>query len=196
MNATSLTLNDLANGIKSAHAGAMRNASAALDYARQAGELLMQAKQSLPHGAFGAWVQQNCDVSLRQAQRYMGAAQGKQLPVRKIEKLVAPNTTPVSLLGLPVFKLRPSEAVFMESDYGSWLDELHIYPAPGGLFHYVFMSGAKGDGGSAKFSSRPVRQAVIELVINLEMRDWEFANIKRIKCEPIERNVMETEVAA
>lgn len=71
--------------INAAHADAVKHATSAIDYAKQAGELLLKVKQKLPHGAFGAWLEANVEVSERQAQRYMAAAQGKPLPIRHIK---------------------------------------------------------------------------------------------------------------
>ena len=49
--------------------------------AMQLGSLLLKVKESLPHGAFSAWVNANLKLSLRQCQRYMGVVQGKPLPL-------------------------------------------------------------------------------------------------------------------
>lgn len=89
--------------INAAHHAAMGHAADAVAYAKQAGALLVKAKQKLPHGVFGAWLDANCEVSARQAQRYMAAAQGKPLPVRAIAAPVKNDT--VSHLPAPA----PSE---------------------------------------------------------------------------------------
>jgi len=71
-----------ASEINIAHQHATQYAEKAIDYARQAGKLLLDVKAKLPHGEFIAWVEKNCTVSLRQAQRYLAAAQGKPLAIR------------------------------------------------------------------------------------------------------------------
>lgn len=71
--------------INAAHADAVKHATSAIDYAKQAGELLLKVKQKLPHGAFGGWLEANVTVSERQARRYMAAAQGKPLPMRTLK---------------------------------------------------------------------------------------------------------------
>lgn len=78
-------LSTWAADINAAHADAVKHATSAIDYAKTAGELLLKAKQKLPHGAFGSWLEANCSVSERQARRYMAAAQGKPLPVRALK---------------------------------------------------------------------------------------------------------------
>lgn len=72
--------------INEQHRLAMAHARDAVEHARRAGELLLQIKAELPHGTFLAWLQANVEVTPRQAQRYMAAAQGKALPVRSIAK--------------------------------------------------------------------------------------------------------------
>ena len=86
-------LSTWAADINAAHADAMTHASSAIDYAKKAGALLLRAKQKLPHGAFGGWLEANCVVKARQAQYYMNAAQGKAVPVRKLA-----NTQPAAYL--------------------------------------------------------------------------------------------------
>ena len=87
--------------INAAHADAVKHATSAIGYAKTAGELLLKVKQKLPHGEFGSWLEANCSVSERQAQRYMSAAQGKPVQLREIVKtdtvsdltVVAPKPT-------------------------------------------------------------------------------------------------------
>ena len=74
-----------AGQINAAHQQAIQHADKAIEFAKQAGALLIEVKASLPHGEFIAWVEQNCTVSARQAQRYMAAAQGKPMPMRAIK---------------------------------------------------------------------------------------------------------------
>lgn len=64
-------LSTLATEINSHHSHALNHATSAIENARQAGELLTQAKSMLPHGQWLPWLEANCEVSARQAQRYM-----------------------------------------------------------------------------------------------------------------------------
>ncbi len=176
--------------INAAHADAVKHATSAIEYAKQAGELLLKVKQKLPHGAFGGWLEANVTVSARQAQRYMAAAQGKALSMRKVkEALPAPakNDT-VSL-----FKIRPGEAATLELDRDGWVDRLDIIPSThSGFFHYLFTSGKEGDGCSATFSKRPIPTRFVASMVAKEMPEWEFANITRTKHEGREYNVVGT----
>lgn len=49
-----------------------------------AGQLLLEAKRELKHGQFQQWVKETVNVSLRQAQRYMAAAEGKRLALSRL----------------------------------------------------------------------------------------------------------------
>jgi hypothetical protein len=67
------------------HELAQQASKTAVEHGSRAGALLLQVKESLPHGEFGAWLVENVTVSERQAQRYMRHAKG--LPVlRTISK--------------------------------------------------------------------------------------------------------------
>ena len=69
----------LASEINEAHAQAIRHAGTAIDFAKQAGALLLQVKNELAHGEFLPWLEANCTVSDRQARRYMASAQGIEI---------------------------------------------------------------------------------------------------------------------
>ena len=57
--------------INASHAAAIASAQDAVNQARRCGELLARVKDSLPHGAWLRWLGERCDVSPRQAQRYI-----------------------------------------------------------------------------------------------------------------------------
>lgn len=79
------TLSSIAAAINAEHGLACKHAETAVEHARRAGQLLLQAKSTLGHGKFLPWVASTCTVSQRQAQRYMAAAQGKPLPIRQVK---------------------------------------------------------------------------------------------------------------
>jgi hypothetical protein len=73
------------------------------------GALLLQAKAKVPHGRFGKWLEKNCDLSERSAQRYMAlkeqwplfetwlkdnSATVADLSLRQAQKIIAPQPTP------------------------------------------------------------------------------------------------------
>jgi hypothetical protein len=63
-----------ATEIHAEHEAAQRCARDAVAHAIRAGELLLEAKAALPHGAFGAWLRANVEFSDRTAQGYMRLA--------------------------------------------------------------------------------------------------------------------------
>lgn len=80
-----LVLADKAALINSEHAKASKHADRAVEHARRAGELLLEVKSHLPHGEWILWLTANCEVSDRQAQRYMRAARGLPISPQRIK---------------------------------------------------------------------------------------------------------------
>ena len=74
----------IASEINEHHAIATAKAGEAIHHAKEAGRLLLEVKAALPHGEFGKWLEQNITVSVRQAQRYIAVAEGKQVPIRAL----------------------------------------------------------------------------------------------------------------
>lgn len=68
------SLSFIAQRINDHHGQATRHAKTAIEHARQAGELLLEAKALVNHGEWIGWLADNCAVSPRQAQRYMRVA--------------------------------------------------------------------------------------------------------------------------
>jgi hypothetical protein len=66
------------------HELAIGTARQAVSYAKQAGMLLLQVKEQLPHGKFGPWCETNTSLSERTCQRYMAVALGKEVPLRAL----------------------------------------------------------------------------------------------------------------
>jgi len=72
------------NEIIRLHNLAQASASDAVEYAKQAGLLLIEVKNKLKHGQFQSWITKNLSVSVRQAQRYMDVANGKPVAIRNL----------------------------------------------------------------------------------------------------------------
>ena len=87
------SLQSLAAEINKAHDEALASVRTALGHARRAGDLLIEAKRQLGHGAWLPWLRKHCtDVSARTAQKYMQLA-------RELPKLTAkaPRVADLSL---------------------------------------------------------------------------------------------------
>src|SRR5438128_9389646 len=67
-------LTELAAQFRAEHAQAVFAFRSGAEHGRRAGELLIRAKDLLPHGAFIPWVKKNCGVSRRTASNYMRVA--------------------------------------------------------------------------------------------------------------------------
>lgn len=72
--ANGMALSAAASEIKHEHRMAITHARSALEHGRRAGELLTQAKSTIPHGSWLEFVERECEISVRQAQRYMRVA--------------------------------------------------------------------------------------------------------------------------
>src|SRR5262245_5828916 len=68
------TETELADRIKTCIAEIEKASGNVLDRAIEAGELLIQAKSKVDHGIWKAWLNANCELSERTAQRYMKLA--------------------------------------------------------------------------------------------------------------------------
>jgi hypothetical protein len=71
------SLPDLAQRIKTYHAGVIDAARNVVTKAISAGLLLKEAKAKLPHGQFLSWLDEHCGLSERTAHRYMQLATNK-----------------------------------------------------------------------------------------------------------------------
>ena len=60
--------------IRAELAAAKNAARSAIEHARRAGELLLEAKQVIPHGGWGRWLADHCEISPRTARAYMQLA--------------------------------------------------------------------------------------------------------------------------
>ena len=89
-----LTLTSLAEQIDAEHEAVLVSLSRGLDHARQCGECLAQAKELCGHGKWLSWLEKNCKVEKRQAQRYLRVYQQWD----RIEAIS--KASPATLLGI------------------------------------------------------------------------------------------------
>ena len=73
-----------ADEINRFHALAYGKAEEAIDFAKKAGELLLEVKKSLQHGQFQSWIETHCQFGVRQSQRYMNVALNKDVPIQAL----------------------------------------------------------------------------------------------------------------
>lgn len=85
-----VNLNSLKEEILEAHRECQIAMTASLEKAARIGRLLAVAKSNVPHGQWGAWVEDNCEFSMRTAQGYMRV--NREMPTLA-------KAQPVALLG-------------------------------------------------------------------------------------------------
>src|SRR5262249_38671702 len=67
-------LDDLAKQIHDEHLAVGTSLRQCLEHAKNAGELLLRAKNTFVHGSWEKWLEDNVEVSVRRAQSYMQIA--------------------------------------------------------------------------------------------------------------------------
>ena len=147
---TALQLNQ-ASEINRLHDMALASANRAVDYAKQAGALLLEVKRQLPHGEFMPWLSANVKVSERQAQRYMRSAHGKVT----VRTLIKSDT----VSGLPAWLPNRGHVARVEFREGDTLFVQESPDAPG-FYRVLFIYG-----GNAHWTRRGVRGDYVALTI-------------------------------
>jgi hypothetical protein len=71
------SLADLAAKIKQQHAGVEKYLTRSVEYAMDAGDLLIEAKQQLEHGQWLPWLAESVEISESTARRYMRLARNR-----------------------------------------------------------------------------------------------------------------------
>lgn len=147
---TAIRLNQ-ASEINRLHDMAVASANRAVDYAKQAGALLLEVKRELAHGEFGAWLGTNVKVSERQAQRYMRAALGKVA----VTALIKSDT----LSDLPAWLPSCGHVASVQFRDGDALYVQEHMDAPG-YYKVLFLYG-----GNAEWTQRGVRGDYVQQTI-------------------------------
>lgn len=194
-------LDQVALAINSEHTLAMQHAESAVEHARRVGQLLIEAKSALQHGEFQPWLASHVAFSTRQAQRYMSAAQGKPLPVRKIALPKNDTVSRLTLDDIPMPRFRAGEflrAVAVVAD--AWRDELLVLPDCGNGAFVAHINGPGDDGGFADEGTLITWRSASVNVVNLRRLPivfsfpWDRAEIvERYPHQGFEKNVV-TEV--
>ena len=97
-------LAELATEINAEHEAAEKAINESLGHAKRCGDLLIEAKSQLTHGAFGKWLGENFPGSERTAQAYMRVA-------RRWEDLPNPQTSAdLSIVGALNMLAEPRES--------------------------------------------------------------------------------------
>jgi hypothetical protein len=77
LNPTTMTLDELANGIRDKHSKVLSSFQTSVTHAMEVGDWLNAAKAKVKHGQFEAWVLDHCHLSDRTVRRYMAMAKDR-----------------------------------------------------------------------------------------------------------------------
>ena len=89
----SVSLDTLAAQIRTEHTAVSTALKDSLTHAMKAGDLLIQAKEKVPHGGWLPWLSENCSISERTAQLYMRTAKNRaELEKRQNTQCIADLT--------------------------------------------------------------------------------------------------------
>lgn len=140
----------------------------AVNHAVEAGKLLLEVKDDVPHGQWLAWLTANVSVTPRQAQRYMQVAQGRPLPSRA----TPPKATQVSHLEVDaprLFSGEPPAAGFLPADdrcYAVVMPDQSVYAVEPSRKHPGFFFVSKlGANDEVEATRRPVGAAWVETAL-------------------------------
>lgn len=120
MNTEITTLSTLADGIRQKHQAALDTAANAVTLAREAGELLIQAKAQVDHGQWSDWLKANVQFSERTAQGYMRLA-------REIPKLCEEKAQHIEVFPLRQALKAISSQQDVKIEYDPELEAFRIY---------------------------------------------------------------------
>ena len=187
-NAESLSV--LAVKINDQHDRAIGHATSALEHARQAGDLLQQAKQQVPHGEWLGWLSANCKVSARQAQRYLKVANNWKAITKydaasylTIDDAIATVGTKQGVTIAEAWTARVEALPIGMMLFG---DFLHGYVLvfqssdnPGFYHCYSYFMSPEFKGGEAQETRRPVRPFGISWMMNGDLNPDEFTEVEQ-----------------
>lgn len=185
-NVESDSLSVLASQINDQHDRATRHATSALEHARQAGVLLQQAKQQVGHGGWLTWLADNCNVSPRQAQRYLKVANNWQAIAKNdatsyltIDDAIA-SAVKVAAWVARIEALPSNQMLFAEFRNGCSLVFRSARHENFYHFYSYFWHDDSAEGGEAQETNKPVRAAgIARMLFNGGTSLNDFAEVEK-----------------
>jgi hypothetical protein len=183
---------NIAADINRLHELANKSADEAVDFAKQAGLLLMEAKAAVQHGEWEDWLAENVWFSPRQARRYMQVAQGRALPARSVATAIpaAPAKTDTVTV-LKDWMPRPSFIPVVghscwcasdDSEIGYLVEPSMNQPG------FFFLSHFSDDGCACLYLTRPIRADFVETWLKSEgLADPARAKWRIQPCDGVDR---------
>lgn len=134
-------------------------ANGAMRSAKRVGELMLEVKATLPHGAFIKWIETETNVPVRQAQRYMNIARGKTVPIREI----AGKNDKMSYLSNDIFIPLPRH-IFIAQDVGA-KDNHYLVESCSEYPEYFFITHVTSSDSQDEITPRPVEAIMVHEVL-------------------------------
>lgn len=178
----------LATAANAEHRAAEAAARSALEHARNAGELLLEAKGQVEHGKWTAWIREHVEFAPRTARLYMRIARrwpeleahtenGNALPIREAAGLLAEpkakkerDSTPDGIIEDPErWPVPEGHAALMFDPFGRG-DRVWVRPAdkPGFFWINVIADHGTPDGsGHVEATRRPVHGSALSLQVKV-----------------------------
>lgn len=150
------------NEIQTLHSSAQSNARMAVHDAISAGKLLLNLKGRLPHGQFLPYLKKNLNVSIRQCQRYMAAAEGR-VPLNLSDLTPKCDTVsyyPEGEIFLPI----PGRVYMLPNNSGD--DILALVECAKGYPDYFFVTVyGDADSSASKSTERPLESILVHICL-------------------------------
>jgi hypothetical protein len=157
-----------ATAINREHQLAQQSAESAVQHATRCGQLLADAKATLPHGQFQKWIEANCLFEYSTAARYMKAARQKSTGVeisslRHLFPSGRPDPTPWATWTPPDWFPASGEHVIAEHKYRPAVT-VFVQPAEAhpGFYHAALYEGVFTDGAVVEGAKRPAHGWLID----------------------------------
>lgn len=185
---------DLAARINEAHELATKSAASAVEHARRAGELLIEAKKSVGHGGWLQFCRDNVKFGIRSAQNYMRlAAQMPKLTEEKAQRVAhLPIRDALEQLCVSNAKLRSLDdqtreqvAAMVEQKETTVMTAAHAVRREQKLAKYRYTTGARVES-AVKIDGRP-----LNIKRNENTRQWAVVLGKNEAGEQLEQSIGE-----
>jgi hypothetical protein len=144
--------------IHSLHASAMSHGERAIQDGLAVGRLLLDLKGQLPRGKFLHYISTNLEVSVRQCQRYMAAAEGR-VPL-KFPELTTKCDTMSHLVTREIFVPLPGRVYMLPNQIGD--DIMALVECAKGYSDYFFVTVyGRPDTASSQYTKRPLESILV-----------------------------------
>ncbi len=170
INQNQIDLGGYAQRINAKHHAAEQTAHQALEYAKESGELLLEAKGKVAHGQWLSWIDTNLHIGPRQAQKYMKLAKNLEgLPKTNLDSYLTVEQA-VKAISHKQKYLPPDNkqaaAVYQHGNEMRVALIQHSQKYPGYYDYGMMIMPKDQEDGLYEYGIKPIRGDAIEFVIN------------------------------